>query len=100
MVDPDAPSPANPKYRSWLHWLVINIPGHDIQRGEEVVPYDPPAPGPNRHRYLYLLFKQNGRVKSRAPAKRQGFQVQDWARQHDLGNPANGLFLWSAADEI
>lgn len=26
MVDPDAPSPTNPTFRNFLHWLVINIP--------------------------------------------------------------------------
>ena len=34
MVDPDAPSPNAPQYRSWLHWLVINIPANDPVRGE------------------------------------------------------------------
>ena len=27
MVDPDAPSPQRPTIRSFLHWLVTNIPG-------------------------------------------------------------------------
>lgn len=27
MVDPDAPSPDDPKMREWLHWIVVNIPG-------------------------------------------------------------------------
>ena len=27
MLDPDAPSPHDPKFRNWLHWMVINIPG-------------------------------------------------------------------------
>ncbi|XP_073112021.1 protein HEADING DATE 3A isoform X1 [Elaeis guineensis] len=26
MVDPDAPSPSNPTYREYLHWLVTDIP--------------------------------------------------------------------------
>lgn len=30
----DSPSPASPKYRSWLQWMVINIPQHDVPRGE------------------------------------------------------------------
>lgn len=98
MVDPDAPKPTTPKYRSWLHWLVINIPGVDPSRGEEVIGYVPPEPAEGRHRYLYLLFKQSGRVTARQPAKRQGFQVREWAKEHDLGNPVNGLFFWSAAD--
>jgi hypothetical protein len=27
MVDPDAPSRANPSYRHWLHWLVVDLHG-------------------------------------------------------------------------
>ena len=27
MVDPDVPSPHDPKFRNWLHWMVVNIPG-------------------------------------------------------------------------
>ena len=27
MVEPDAPSPTNPSFKNFLHWLVINIPG-------------------------------------------------------------------------
>lgn len=99
LVDPDAPAPNTPKYRSWLHWLVINIPSNDIIRGEEVESYMPPEPAKGKHRYLYLLFKQKNRVVARRPAKRQGFQVKEWAMQHGLDpNPCAGLFFWSAAD--
>ena len=99
-VDPDAPAPTRPNYRSWLHWLVINLPAHDVARGEVVVPYQPPEPaGKQRHRYLWLVFRQKARVTAKVPAKRQGFQVMEWAKQHGLDAPANGLFFWSAADE-
>ena len=30
----DSPTPGSPKYRCWLHWMVINIPQHDVPRGE------------------------------------------------------------------
>lgn len=30
-VDPDAPTPKNPQFRSWLHMLVINIPANDVR---------------------------------------------------------------------
>jgi phosphatidylethanolamine-binding protein (PEBP) family uncharacterized protein len=99
MVDADAPAPTTPKYRSWLHWLVINIPGNDVTRGEEVESYTHPEPSHGKHRYLFLVFKQKNRVSARRPAKRQGFQVKEWAMQHGLDpNPAGGLFFWSAAD--
>lgn len=32
--DPDAPSRAEPTFREWHHWLVVNIPGTDISKGE------------------------------------------------------------------
>ncbi|KAL4447834.1 hypothetical protein ABPG75_005053 [Micractinium tetrahymenae] len=95
MVDPDAPSPHSPKHRSWLHWMVINIPQHDVARGEVAVDYMPPEPARGRHRMLFLLFKQNGRVTVRPPSKRQGFQVRAFAQEHNLGNPAAGLFAWA-----
>jgi hypothetical protein len=35
-----------------------------------------------RHRFLFLLFKQNGRVTVRPPSKRAGFQVRfSWVAQ-------------------
>ena len=42
-VDPDAPSPDAPKFRYFLHWLVTNIPGVDVQRGDVVVDYMGPV---------------------------------------------------------
>lgn len=39
MVDPDAPSRQNPKFREWHHWLVLNIPGNDISKGQALSEY-------------------------------------------------------------
>ena len=46
-VDPDAPSPDNPKFRYYLHWIVANIPGVDVQRGDVVVDYMGPVSHPS-----------------------------------------------------
>lgn len=95
LVDADAPSPHAPKFRSWLLWLVTNIPSNDIKRGETVVEYMAPEPERGKHRLLYLLFKQNGRLKVHPPARRQNFQVEQWAKDHDLDpKPSNGIFIW------
>ncbi len=32
LVDPDAPTPRAPRHRSWLLWLVKNIPATDVSR--------------------------------------------------------------------
>ena len=45
-VDPDAPSPDNPKFRYFLHWIVANIPGVDVQRGDVIVDYMGPVSHP------------------------------------------------------
>ncbi len=34
MTDPDAPSRAQPEFREWHHWLVVNIPGNNISEGD------------------------------------------------------------------
>lgn len=38
-LDPDAPSRADPKFREWHHWLVANIPGNDVSKGETLSEY-------------------------------------------------------------
>jgi phosphatidylethanolamine-binding protein len=39
MTDPDAPSRTTHEYREWHHWLVGNIPGSDISKGEVLSAY-------------------------------------------------------------
>lgn len=39
MTDPDAPSRKEPKFREWHHWLVVNIPGNDVKKGETLSEY-------------------------------------------------------------
>lgn len=31
LVDPDAPSRADPKFREWVHWVVCNIPDGEVR---------------------------------------------------------------------
>ena len=52
VIDPDAPSRADPKMRHWLHLLVINIPGCKVGEGEELFGYVGSAPpqGTGLHR--------------------------------------------------
>lgn len=65
LLDPDAPTPADPKYAFWRHWLVTGIPGAEtssfgIEAGKTLTQWLAPGPkddsGP--HRYLYLLFAE------------------------------------------
>ncbi|KAK2712577.1 hypothetical protein QYM36_011309 [Artemia franciscana] len=69
MTDPDAPSRKEPKFREWHHWLVVNIPGEDISKGEvlsEYVGAGPPQ-GTGLHRYVLLAFKQAEKISADEP---------------------------------
>ncbi|KAI8931732.1 hypothetical protein NX059_011375 [Plenodomus lindquistii] len=71
-IDPDAPTPADPKFSYWRHWVVSNIPlpspstpgANIVEAGRTVTRYLAPGPkdesGP--HRYLFLLFEEKGGV--------------------------------------
>lgn len=70
MVDPDAPSRAEPKRRSFKHWAVVNIPGKDVAKGDCVAEYIGAGPpnGTGLHRYVFLVYKQNdGRITYDGP---------------------------------
>jgi len=67
MIDPDAPTPDDPKFGYWRHWVVASIPlpspsstDDIIAKGKTLTPYLAPGPkdesGP--HRYLFLLFAE------------------------------------------
>lgn len=62
MLDPDAPSRQNPKPGAFLHWLVVNIPGNQVEKGNHLATYIGAGPPQNSgsHRYYfyfdYLLF--------------------------------------------
>ncbi|XP_037815091.1 phosphatidylethanolamine-binding protein homolog F40A3.3-like [Lucilia sericata] len=38
-TDPDAPSRKNPQFREYQHWIVVNIPGNDLNKGEILTAY-------------------------------------------------------------
>ena len=57
-MDPDAPSPDAPKYRFFLHWLVTNIPGVDVKRGDVIEDYMGPVSFPSIVPAAYSLPKR------------------------------------------
>lgn len=94
MADPDAPSPMSPTKRYWLHWLVTNIEGDDLIRGDILGPkkpsltvkeYEGPSPprGSGYHRYYFYLFEQDGLLDINAPPQRGGFDVAKFVRDHN-----------------
>ena len=56
IVDPDAPSRKEPKFREWHHWCVVNIPGADVGKGEVLSEYVGSGPPKGTGSLLYLFI--------------------------------------------
>lgn len=81
MSDPDAAA------KSWLHWLITNIPGesNDILQGQTVVLYEGPAPPSGTHRYIFTLYEQPaGSIMVAKPTERGNFPVQSFETKFGL----------------
>lgn len=69
MVDPDAPRRDNPTSAHWQHWLVADIQGASLWKGQikgtTLIDYRPPTPPRNSgfHRYQFMLFEQPADAK-------------------------------------
>jgi phosphatidylethanolamine-binding protein (PEBP) family uncharacterized protein len=106
LTDPDAPSNSDHKWSEYAHWIITDLSlkppqGEvnaeslstvlDYSKGTTLLPYEGPAPPPGtgKHRYVFLLFKQDPNVKYEAPSGRPtwgtdvpGSGVRDWLKKH------------------
>jgi phosphatidylethanolamine-binding protein (PEBP) family uncharacterized protein len=108
MNDPDAPSRADPKNGEWHHWCVVNIPDSHVDKGEVLSQYvgSGPPKGTKLHRYVFLLFKQNGkltfdepRLTNRSGDGRAKQKVSKFAAKHGLGDPVAGNYYQAEWDD-
>uniref|UniRef100_A0A069DQ07 Putative phosphatidylethanolamine-binding protein n=1 Tax=Panstrongylus megistus TaxID=65343 RepID=A0A069DQ07_9HEMI len=108
MTDPDAPSRKDPKFREWHHWLVVNIPGNEISKGEVLSEFISSAPpkGSGLHRYVLLVYKQNEklscdepRLKNNSGSNRGKFSISKFAKKYNLGDPVFGNFYQAEWDD-
>ncbi|KAL5020294.1 hypothetical protein ScPMuIL_003186 [Solemya velum] len=110
MNDPDAPSRKDPKFGEWHHWLVVNIPGGDVTKGEVMSEYvgSGPPKDTGLHRYVFLLYKQTGgkmvfeglpKRTNRSPEGRAKHSVRQFTNQYSLGSPVAGNFYQAEFDE-
>lgn len=76
--DPDAP-----REPSFLHWLVVNIPGGDVARGTVVQKYYPPTPPDKEHRYYVGLYEQSGPISIKS-VKQTGFNIETFVSRYGL----------------
>nr|AZL87181.1 mother of FT and TFL1-like 1 [Petunia x hybrida] len=96
MADPDAPSPSEPTYREWLHWIVTDIPeGGDASEGRELLEYMGPQPPAGIHRYVFTLFRQteSEQVLHKPPEGRANFKTRQFASDNGLGLPVAALYF-------
>ncbi|KAL4222403.1 Phosphatidylethanolamine-binding protein 1 [Mactra antiquata] len=102
--DPDAPSRADPKFGEFQHWVKMNIPGNDVNKGEEMTAYiGSGAPkGTGLHRYLFLLYKQtNGKIDTsvipsipnNTAEGRRSQKAREWASKYNLELVAGNFYL-------
>ena len=108
LVDPDAPSRKSPQFREYQHWLVVNIPGSDIAKGDVLTAYvgSGPPEGSGLHRYVFLVFKQprklkcdEARIPKNSGSNRGKFSIMKFAKKYKLGEPLAGNFYQAQWDE-
>ena len=105
LIDPDAPTPDDPKFGYWRHWVVTSIPGPTsgsdlesssldaVRTGRTLTQYLAPGPkdesGP--HRYLFLLFLEpeglhlkKGDVGGEEFVDRRSFRAEELVERYGL----------------
>uniref|UniRef100_A0A2K5HFG6 Phosphatidylethanolamine binding protein 4 n=1 Tax=Colobus angolensis palliatus TaxID=336983 RepID=A0A2K5HFG6_COLAP len=96
MVDPDAPSRAEPTQKFWRHWLVTDIEGANLKKGkiqgQELSAYQAPSPPAHSgfHRYQFFVYLQEGKVISLLPKEnktRGSWKMDIFLNRFHLGEP-------------
>lgn len=122
-TDPDAPSREDPKFGEvsaiykiskgflslqWHHWLVANIPGNNVEKGDVLSEYIGAGPPEKtgKHRYVYLVYKQSSKLSDSEHGKlgisanrRNNYNAADFAKKHGLGEPQFGNFYEAEFDD-
>ncbi|XP_033163617.1 protein D3 [Drosophila mauritiana] len=109
MVDPDAPTRQDPKYREILHWSVVNIPGSNVDPsgGHSLADYvgSGPPKDTGLHRYIFLLYQQENKIEETPTISnttrtgRLNFNTRDFAAKHRLGEPIAANYYQAQYDD-
>ncbi|XP_040898392.1 phosphatidylethanolamine-binding protein 4 [Toxotes jaculatrix] len=101
MVDPDAPRRNSPTSAYWRHWLVVDIQGTALKKGQikgtTLTDYYPPSPPQKTgfHRYQFLLFEQLPdapvSLTKQETASRGKWDLQAFVTRFGLGKPVATL---------
>ncbi|GAV04490.1 hypothetical protein RvY_14760 [Ramazzottius varieornatus] len=100
MTDLDAASRQDRSRGPINHWLVVNIPGKDVAKGDVITPYVGSRPSPNSglHRYVTMIFKQQGKIDlsngafENLKTARANFDLRKFTKDHNLSAPVAGNF--------
>ncbi|GIJ87006.1 hypothetical protein Asppvi_005905 [Aspergillus pseudoviridinutans] len=93
LVDPDAPTPDDPKFAFWRHWVVSGLKAEEANGGTALTEYLGPGPKDDSrpHRYLFLLFRDpEGFALTREDVggeeftARRSFKAAEWVERHGL----------------
>lgn len=91
-----------------LHWLVANVPGSDLSKGEVIAEYigSGPQKDTGLHRYVLLVYKQpekltieEARISNHERTGRPAFNVNAFAAKYKLGDPIAGNMFKAQWDE-
>ncbi|KAG5878106.1 hypothetical protein JTB14_017973 [Gonioctena quinquepunctata] len=108
MVDPDAPSRADPSVSEVLHWLVGNVPGIDVTKGDTIAEYIGSGPplDTGLHRYIFLIYKQKEKINfeekkilKTTTEGRLNFSIRKFAEKYHLGQPISGNLYQAQYDD-
>ncbi|XP_058797813.1 protein D1-like [Phymastichus coffea] len=108
MADPDARLSLDVPPFQVLHWLVTNIPGNDIDKGDILAEYrgSGPPKGTGLHRYVFLLFKQPEKlqfdekfISKTTRTGRVNYSVQNFVDKYKLGIPVAGNMYRAEYDD-
>lgn len=109
MGNPDAPFPNDPYWSEWLHWLVVNVPGLEVNKGEIICPYMGPLPpkASGIMRYAFLVYKQPQKLRFTEPHvnntsadPHKMFHIKKFGEKYQLGEPIAGNVYRSQWDEF
>eukprot|EP00761_Pharyngomonas_kirbyi_P011839 gb/GECH01011865.1/.p1 GENE.gb/GECH01011865.1/~~gb/GECH01011865.1/.p1 ORF type:complete len:371 (+),score=73.92 gb/GECH01011865.1/:1-1113(+) len=104
MVTPDYPFRLDSDEAPMIHWMISNIPGNDIKKGDTLVDYMPPLPSEyaGTFRYVFLLYRQPESMELNTQVNslndRRNFSIHQLADQFHLGLPVGMSFFRTEYD--
>ncbi|XP_030754179.1 protein D2-like [Sitophilus oryzae] len=109
MTDPDAPSRTSPDRKEARHWLVGNIPGSDVSKGQVISAYigSGPPQGSGLHRYIFLIYQQPGKItfdekheSETEMGERMSFVVRKFTEKYKLVLKAGNFYQAQYDDSV